>query len=74
VSNDKRKMWRLAGRYSAVGIEMAAAVVIGTLGGLWLDSKLGTEPYLFIFGLVVGVGAATKTIIRIAKQTKLDDL
>ena len=74
MSNDKQKMWRLAGSYSAVGIEMAAAVAIGTLGGLWLDSKLGTEPYLFLFDLVVGIGAATRTIIRIARRTKLDDL
>jgi F0F1-type ATP synthase assembly protein I len=67
-------MWKLAGRYSAVGIEMAVAVAMGTLGGVWLDHKLGTGPYLFIFGLVVGVGAATLTVIRIVRQTTLSKL
>lgn len=67
-------MWKLASRYSAVGIEMSASVAIGTLGGWWLDGKLGTEPYLFWFGLVVGTGAATKAIVRVVKTTRLQDL
>ncbi|MEE8409879.1 MAG: AtpZ/AtpI family protein [Myxococcota bacterium] len=67
-------MWRLAGRYSAIGIEMSAAVAMGTLGGWWLDGKLGTRPYLFWFGLVVGIGAVVRTIVRVIKTTKLDEL
>jgi F0F1-type ATP synthase assembly protein I len=63
-------MWRLAGRYSAVGIEMGAAIAIGTLGGRWLDGKLGTEPYLFWFGFVVGVGAAVRAILRVVGAYK----
>jgi len=66
-------MWRLAGRYSAVGIEMSAAVAIGALGGDYLDHRWGTEPYLFWFGLTVGIGAAVRAIMRIAK-TDLDHL
>lgn len=67
-------MWMLAGRYSAVGIEMAAGLAIGTLGGRWLDEKAGTEPVFFWLGVIVGLGAATKTILRIVRTTKLDDL
>ncbi len=67
-------MWRLAARYSTVGIEISAAVAIGTLGGWWLDTQLDTEPVLFWIGLVVGVGAATKTIYRVVASTKLGDL
>jgi len=74
MSRDSEHMWRLAGRYSAVGIEMAAAVAFGTLGGRWLDGKFGTTPYLFIFGLIVGVGACARTIIRLIKHTHLDQL
>lgn len=69
--NERERMWRLAGRYSALGIEMAAAVAIGTLGGRWLDDHLGTGPYLFWFGLVVGIGAATRTVVYLVKTTKL---
>ena len=63
-------MWRLAGRYSAIGIEMAAAVVFGTLGGVWLDKKLGTAPWLFWFGLVIGIGAATRAVVRVVREFK----
>lgn len=62
-----QKMWRLAGQYSALGIEMAVAVSVGTLGGSWLDEKLGTEPYLLVLGLVVGVGAAAKAVLRVVR-------
>ena len=67
-------MWKLAGRYSALGIEMWSAVAIGTLGGWWLDKHLGTKPYLFWFGLVVGIGAATRTVVHLVKTTKLTKL
>jgi F0F1-type ATP synthase assembly protein I len=63
-------MWRLAGRYSAVGIEMAAAVAIGTIGGQWLDRTLGTTPWLFWFGLTVGIGAAVRAVLRVVREFK----
>lgn len=71
---DSRRMWMLAGRYSAVGIEMAAALAFGTIGGSWLDKKLGTEPVFLWIGIVVGLGAATKTIVRIIRTTNMNDL
>jgi len=61
-------MWKLAGRFSAMGIEMAAAVGIGTLGGQWLDNRFETTPYLFWFGFVVGLGAAGRAIQRAIKM------
>jgi ATP synthase protein I len=67
-------MWKLAGRYSAVGIEMAVAVAMGSLGGVWLDRKLGTRPYLFLLGLMIGVGAAVRTVVRVVRQTDLRKL
>jgi ATP synthase protein I len=71
TQRDQERMWQLAGRYSAVGIEMAIAVAMGTLGGYWLDKKLGTFPGFFIFGLFAGIGAAVLTVIRIVRTTKL---
>ena len=70
MTRDANAMWRTAGRYSALGVEMAAAVAIGALGGQWLDRKLDTTPYLTWFGLVVGVGAAVRAIMRIVKEYK----
>ena len=67
-------MWRLAGRYSAVGIEMAVAVALGTFAGLWVDRHFNTAPLFFIVGLVVGIGAATRTVVQIIRTTKIDKL
>jgi len=58
------------GRYSAIGIEMSAAVAFGTIGGVWLDKKLGTTPWLFWFGLAVGVGAAVRAVLRVVREFK----
>ena len=74
MSRDSERMWRIGGKYLAVGIEMVVAGVMGTMGGWWLDKKLGTEPYLLYFGIVVGIGAAGLTIVRLIKPTKLDKL
>ena len=67
-------MWRLAARYSALGIEMAVAVALPTLVGHWLDHKFGFGPYGLVVGLVVGIGAATRAVVRVVKQTKLSKL
>jgi len=74
MSRDSERMWQLAGRYSAVGIEMAIAVTLGSLGGHWLDTKLGTSPYLLLFGIVVGIGAAALTVVRVVRGTHLNKL
>lgn len=66
--NEKQRMWKIAGRYSAVGIEMAFAVAIGAIGGKWLDDTLGTGPWLGAFGVVIGIGAAVKAIFRVIRQ------
>ncbi len=43
-------MWRIAGTTGAVGIEVAVAIVIGYVGGHWLDGKLRTAPWLSLIG------------------------
>jgi ATP synthase protein I len=51
-----------------VGIEFSLSVLIGLLGGRWVDGKLGTSPWLMIVGLLLGVSAALRSLIRIARQ------
>jgi len=71
---EKRRMWRLAGRYSSVGIELAAAITFGTLIGAWLDDHFDSTPWGIGFGLVVGIGAAIKTLRRVISRAKDDGL
>ena len=43
-------------RVGAVGIELGLSVAVGVIAGGWLDEKLSTQPYLTLFGLLIGVG------------------
>jgi len=69
---DQEHMWRLAARYSAVGIEMAVGVALPTLGGHWLEHRFGFAPFGLVAGLIIGFGAATRTVLRIVRQVKQD--
>jgi ATP synthase protein I len=73
-SPEEQKMWRLAARYTSVGIEIAAAIGVGVVVGVWLDERWGTKPYLFLAGLALGLGTATSTIIRVVRKTDFTKL
>ena len=66
---------RSSGEVATVGLSFVLALVIGTLGGWWLDRKLGTAPVITIIGFVGGVGAAVKALIRVTRdyQKKLNE-
>jgi F0F1-type ATP synthase assembly protein I len=37
---------------------MSVCILIGVLGGAWLDSRLGTSPWLLLLGSLLGAAAA----------------
>ncbi len=41
-----------------MGWYIGVCIVLGVLGGLWLDSKYGTKPLWLIVGLVLGIVVA----------------
>jgi ATP synthase protein I len=49
---------------SSVGLELGVSVVIGVLFGMFLDGKLGTEPWCMIAGLVLGLVAGFRGVLR----------
>ncbi len=55
-------------QYSTIGIEMAVSVAVGGLFGWWLDEKLGTDPWLFLFWLLCGVAAGFRSLYKMAKK------
>jgi ATP synthase protein I len=61
-------MWRTAGTTGAVGLAIVLAILVGYLGGQWLDRWLGTAPWLKWVGMVAGVGAAIKALMRVVRQ------
>ncbi|MFC2010308.1 AtpZ/AtpI family protein [Chloroflexota bacterium] len=47
--------WVSALRLIGVGWYIGCCIVLGTLGGLWLDNKFNTGPIVAIVGLIVGI-------------------
>jgi len=50
--------WVVALRLVGVGFYIAGSILLGVVGGLWLDSKFNTTPILVIVGLLVGLAVA----------------
>lgn len=63
-------MMRVALRFSAVGIEMGVAVLLGYGAGWWLDRKFDTKPYLMLVMLLLGIAAGFLAIYRVAREMK----
>jgi ATP synthase protein I len=49
---------------SSVGLELGISVVIALLGGMWLDGELGTEPWFMLLGVVIGLIAGFRSVLR----------
>ncbi len=54
------------GRYAGLGLQFGLSIMLFLYLGKWLDSKLGTAPYLLILGVFTGAGAAFYSIYRSA--------
>ena len=50
--------WIAALRLLGVGFFIGGAIILGVLGGLWLDDRLGTRPVLTLVGLFIGLAIA----------------
>ena len=51
-------------RYAGLGVELAAAVLLGVLAGEWLDRKAGGHGIFTIVGAFAGFGATLYALIR----------
>jgi len=66
--SDKGKHYRDMGRAATSGTLMVACVLIGYLGGEWLDSKLNTEPVLMVVGVILGMVAGFVELIQMVRR------
>ena len=64
MSEVAMERWRGALRLVGVGWYIAACIILGVIGGLWLDRKFGTEPWLVLLGLGLGLGVAFWGVYR----------
>ena len=58
------RRWAGALRLIGIGWYIAACLVIGLLGGIWLDRILGTAVLFTIVGLFAGLGLAGFGVYR----------
>ncbi len=58
------KRWEAALRLVGMGWYVGICIVLGVVGGLWLDKKFNTEPTLVIVGLISGVVIAFYGVYR----------
>lgn len=59
-----RNPWRAVGLVLNMGLVFAGAVALGTLGGYWLDSKLGTKVLFTLVGSALGLYAGFRELLR----------
>ena len=58
------------GAYGTVGLDMVLAVVVGLLGGRWLDQRFGTHGWLTVIGFMFGVAASFNILFKAARRLR----
>ncbi len=51
-------------RYAGLGAQFAATLAVLTLGGYWLDGRLGTLPLFLLIGVLLGSVGGTIAIVK----------
>jgi F0F1-type ATP synthase assembly protein I len=80
VPRDPKKYKTMFGNFRpqdlrALGIGIELSMVIGGMawGGHWLDNKLGTDPWLLLTGVIVGILGGGWHAMKMANDGKLPD-
>lgn len=63
-------------RYAGIlswGFNTAAALVLGILGGQYLDRRWGTEPWLALSGVVLAVVVSLVSLVREVSRIERED-
>ncbi len=72
MREEKKDFLRLLGVLSTVGINIVVATAIGFLIGYWLDSLLGTKPWLMVFFTILGIIAGFRNLFSIISRVTRD--
>lgn len=60
-------------RYTHIGLEFIAAILVLLYFGRYLDSLWGTEPWLLIAGVILGFTGGMIRLVRIANKLGKED-
>ena len=51
-------------RYSGLGLQFSATLLVFGWAGRWLDERLGSGPWLFIAGVFAGFGLGVLSLVK----------
>ena len=51
--------------FSEIGLVLLVTVLVGVLGGYWIDQQLGTLPIFVLGGLFIGLVGGALTVYRL---------
>ena len=64
-------VYREYGAYLTLGLQLAAAVVVFLVAGIWADARAGTSPLFTLLGLLLGsVGGFIKFFRTVSQLEK----
>lgn len=61
------KPWKALFLVSAISIDFAVCVTVGTFAGRWLSGVFGGSPIWIVLGLVFGIGAGAASVFFLVK-------
>jgi len=64
--------WKALGSVGTVGLEFVLSIVFGLWLGQKLDGWLGTEPWMTLIWLALGLTAGIRAIVRSARTLNRD--
>ena len=63
-----------ASQFAGAGFQFTAIVLLGAFGGIWLDRRLGTSPWLLIVTVFLGAALGFYSLYRnLMKGQRLGD-
>ncbi|RFU70874.1 AtpZ/AtpI family protein [Peribacillus saganii] len=63
-----RHLFRAMALTSAILSQLVGCTLVGLFAGRWVDSKLGSAPFLLVIGLLLGLAAGTFAMLRTVRQ------
>lgn len=70
MDDETKKLFKVLGYLSTIGLSMALSIGIGAVVGHYLDRKFDTEPWLFFIFLGFGIAAAFRNLYLMHKKLK----
>lgn len=67
-SESSKTAYRAFGLVTAIGADLVGCILGGLYLGKWIDSKLGTTPWLMVLGILLGLAVG---IFGIFKMTQV---